>query len=105
MKSHRRPLTPLPTIFALLVMTILIQPVEAQQRPAGTPPEELKGGEFVWPPKVSSKGPIIVVVSLSEQLAYVYRNGVLFAYWPVAARMAPRSPLHHSRVPRLVSMC
>ena len=59
-------------------------PADAQQRPAGTAPEDLKGGEFVWDPDASPAGPIVVVVSISEQFCYVYRNGVLIAYCPVA---------------------
>ena len=36
----------------------------------------LKPGEFVWRPEVSPRGPVVVVVSLPEQLVHVYRNGV-----------------------------
>jgi L,D-transpeptidase catalytic domain len=47
----------------------------------GTPrtvvPTKLKPGEYLWVPEVSPRGPIVVVVSLPEQLAYVYRNGVI----------------------------
>jgi lipoprotein-anchoring transpeptidase ErfK/SrfK len=41
------------------------------------PPTQLKPGEYVWHPEIAPRGPIVMVVSLSEQLAYVYRNGVL----------------------------
>jgi hypothetical protein len=44
--------------------------------PADTAPTALKPGEFVWNPAVAPDGPIVVVVSLGEQRAYVYRNGV-----------------------------
>ncbi len=40
-------------------------------------PSDLKPGEFVWHPEISPQGPIVLVVSLPEQKAYVYRNGVL----------------------------
>ena len=40
-------------------------------------PGELKPGEYAWRPDFSPKGPIVLIVSLPEQLAYVYRNGVL----------------------------
>jgi hypothetical protein len=40
-------------------------------------PSALAPGEFVWLPEVSPHGPIVMVVSLPEQKAYVYRNGVL----------------------------
>lgn len=36
----------------------------------------LKPGEFVWRPEVSPHGPVVVVVSLPEQLVHVYRNGI-----------------------------
>ena len=40
-------------------------------------PARLKPGEYLWVPEVSPRGPIVMIVSLPEQLAYVYRNGVL----------------------------
>jgi hypothetical protein len=47
----------------------------------GTPitavPASLKPGEYLWVPEVSPKGPMVMIVSLPEQLAYVYRNGVI----------------------------
>lgn len=39
-------------------------------------PGALKRGEFVWHPEIAPAGPVVVVVSLDEQRAYVYRNGV-----------------------------
>jgi hypothetical protein len=47
-----------------------------ESKPADTPPAALKPGEFVWDPDVAPEGPIVVVVSLTEQRAYVYRNGI-----------------------------
>jgi lipoprotein-anchoring transpeptidase ErfK/SrfK len=44
--------------------------------PAGTAPAALKPGEFTWNGDAQPSGPIVVVVSLTEQRAYVYRNGV-----------------------------
>jgi hypothetical protein len=35
----------------------------------------LKSGEFVWRPEISPQGPVVIVVSLPEQLVHVYRNG------------------------------
>jgi L,D-transpeptidase catalytic domain len=55
-----------------------------QSRPDGTPPNALKSGEFVWAPGVAPDGPIVVIVSLSEQRAYVYRNGVEIGYTTVS---------------------
>ncbi len=40
-------------------------------------PGKLKPGEYAWHPELSPKGPIVMIVSLPEQLAYVYRNGLI----------------------------
>ncbi len=40
-------------------------------------PAELKPGEYAWHPEFSPRGPVVLIVSLPEQLAYVYRNGVI----------------------------
>ena len=40
-----------------------------ESSPADTPPGALKPGEFVWAPDVAPEGPIVVVVSLTEQRA------------------------------------
>jgi hypothetical protein len=48
-----------------------------ESRPANTPIAELRQGEFIWLGDVSRSGPLLLVVSLDEQRAYVYRNGVL----------------------------
>ena len=47
-------------------------PVEASVRG----PTDLKPGEYLWHPEISPSGPIVLVVSLDEQRAYVYRNGI-----------------------------
>lgn len=70
------------------------QPPQAQNAPPApkrsspTPPPkaapaaasiELRAGEYLWMPELAPKGPVVIVVSLPEQLAYVYRNGVRIA--------------------------
>ncbi|HEY2678131.1 MAG TPA: L,D-transpeptidase [Steroidobacteraceae bacterium] len=42
-----------------------------------TPISELKKGEFLWMGEAITSGPVLMVVSLTEQRAYVYRNGIL----------------------------
>jgi len=37
---------------------------------------ELKPGDYVWHPEVSPAGPVVIIVSLPDQVMYVYRNGV-----------------------------
>ncbi|MBS7457411.1 L,D-transpeptidase [Coralloluteibacterium stylophorae] len=44
--------------------------------PLATPVSALRPGQYVWTPEVAPDGPVLVVVSLPEQLAFVYRNGV-----------------------------
>ena|SRR5271165_6375549 len=36
----------------------------------------LKPGGYVWHPEVSPAGPAVILVSLLDQVLYVYRNGV-----------------------------
>ena len=48
----------------------------AASRPADTPPSALRPGEWIWGGDSRRLGPMAVVVSLTEQRAYVYRNGV-----------------------------
>jgi hypothetical protein len=45
--------------------------------PIDTPMDKLKKGEFLWMGDAVTSGPLIMVVSISEQRAYVYRNGIL----------------------------
>ena len=49
-------------------------PAWSAPEPAG--PTDLKPGQFLWHPEISPAGPIVLVVSLDEQRAYVYRNGI-----------------------------
>src|SRR5215218_5254542 len=45
--------------------------------PTGKPTGQLSPGEYWWNPKISPDGPIIVLVSVPEQVMHVYRNGIL----------------------------
>ena len=38
--------------------------------------DSLKPGEYLWYPQIAPAGPIVLVISLDEQRAYVYRNGI-----------------------------
>lgn len=38
--------------------------------------EDLRPGQFFWAPEIAPAGPVILIVSLSTQRAYVYRNGI-----------------------------
>jgi hypothetical protein len=41
--------------------------------------EQFENGEFNWFPERSPDGPILIIVSIPDQLVYVYRNGVRIA--------------------------
>lgn len=41
--------------------------------------EDLKPGDYTWHPDRSPDGPITIVVSVPEQLVFVYRNGIRIA--------------------------
>lgn len=45
--------------------------------PTGKPTGALKPGEYWWKPQVSPSGPLIILVSVPEQVVHVYRNGIL----------------------------
>jgi hypothetical protein len=39
----------------------------------------LKPGDYAWHPELSPTGPVVILVSLPDQVLYVYRNGVRIA--------------------------
>ena len=53
-----------------------------------TLPSQLKPGEWIWGGDSKAMGPMAVIVSLSEQRAYVYRNGLLVAVTTVSTGKA-----------------
>lgn len=77
------------TLFALWLVPSALATVPfwgaKQSSPVGVAPKDLAQGEFVWNPAASAAGPITVLVSLDEQLAYVYRNGVEIGYATISS--------------------
>lgn len=64
-------------------------PKPASRKPT-TPPTSwpsLKPGQFRWMPELSPQGPVVVVVSLPEQLVHVYRNGVRIGVSTISSGM------------------
>ena len=62
-------------LLATLPMAAAATAVVAEDTaPAG--PLALKPGQFLWHPEIAPDGPVVLVVSLDQQLAYVYRNGI-----------------------------
>jgi len=56
-----------------------------QSRPASTPVAELKPGEWIWGGVSKGWGPMAVIVSLTEQRAYAYRNGILIGVTTISS--------------------
>jgi len=53
----------------------------------------LKPGEYVWEPERAPDGPLLIVASITEQVAYVYRNGIRIARSSVSTgRPGHRTP-------------
>ncbi|MBC7505851.1 MAG: L,D-transpeptidase family protein [Sandarakinorhabdus sp.] len=67
---------------AALLAAALIEPVLALAPSAttssafDTPLDQLTPGQWIWDASVAPAGPIMVVIDLKTQLAFVYRNGV-----------------------------
>lgn len=47
-----------------------------QSMPSNTPIEALKPGEWVWYAEAVPEGPMLMLVSINQQKAYLYRNGI-----------------------------
>ena len=64
---------------ALLTTAPAVEKPSAHTRgtPTGKPTGALKPGEYWWNPKLSPNGPLMVLVSVPEQVMHVYRNGIL----------------------------
>lgn len=67
--------TLLSTGLALLCLMPL-RPARAAPEAAPADPANLQPGQFVWHPEIAPDGPVVLVVSLDEQRAYAYRNGI-----------------------------
>ncbi len=71
------------TIFAAVSFLFVTPESRAQAHTKGTPvapfTPTLKPGDYVWHPELSPAGPVVVLVSLPDQVLHVYRNGVRIA--------------------------
>src|SRR6184192_4837682 len=74
------------SLFSALVLSVLILArciVSAETFTEGVrvSPETvtLKPGEYVWEPERAPEGPLLIIASITEQVAYVYRNGIRIA--------------------------
>jgi hypothetical protein len=66
---------------ALIVHELLTVSAEIFTEGVRVPPETvtLKTGEYVWEPERAPEGPLLLVASVTEQVVYVYRNGIRIA--------------------------
>lgn len=80
MNPQRQGLTRIPIVLrcALAAMLVLWALLAAAAGTGTTAADDdgLRPGEFVWMPELAPRGPVAVIVSLPQQRAYVYRNGV-----------------------------
>jgi hypothetical protein len=75
--SRRAPLRR--AIALALVVLVATWAVPPSAMPAAPLAERLAGPGYVWMPELAPSGPVVIVVSLPAQLAFVYRNGVRIA--------------------------
>ena len=66
------------TISTLLPLSVFAETFTAGKQVPPTE-EKLTAGDFVWEPERAPEGPVLIVVSVPEQTAYVYRNGIRIA--------------------------
>jgi hypothetical protein len=72
-------------ISLLAVSTVFLSSTYAMEKPSfhtqgtrnGKPTGQLKPGEYWWKPELSPSGPLMVLVSIPQQVMNVYRNGIL----------------------------
>lgn len=51
----------------------------------------LRPGEFFWEPELAPRGPVVVVVNLSDQTLSAYRNGLRIGYSSISSGTKGRS--------------
>jgi hypothetical protein len=79
----------------LLVLELFTISAETFTEGVRVSPEtvKLKTGEYVWEPERAPDGPLLIVASTTEQVAYVYRNGIRIARSSVSTgRPGHRTP-------------
>lgn len=62
-----------------LIVSFSALPGTALAQLVKKPAAELKNGEFNWHPERSTGGPLLIIVSIPDQLVHVYRNGIRIA--------------------------
>jgi len=62
-------------MLALVAMPALAAP-SLQDATVGQTVDAMKPGDFIWAAHVAPSGPVVIVVSIAQQRAYAYRNGI-----------------------------
>ncbi|KRB79799.1 hypothetical protein ASE00_19005 [Sphingomonas sp. Root710] len=69
-------------LFTLVLATACTAPLPAAAAPSlqdatvGATVAAMKPGDYLWAPNVAPAGPVVIVVSIAQQRAYAYRNGI-----------------------------
>jgi hypothetical protein len=67
----------LSSAFALLLVAPFSDAVAfTKGREVAPFPTEFRTGDYIWHPEVSPAGPVVILVSLPDQVLYAFRNGV-----------------------------
>ena len=77
--------------FAALIATsfAMQQPsFHTKGSPTGKSTGKMKPGEYWWRPQLSPSGPVVVLVSIPQQMMHVYRNGILIGRSTVSSGRA-----------------
>ncbi|KAB7648837.1 L,D-transpeptidase [Polymorphobacter fuscus] len=61
---------------AAIAPVLALAPGATSSAAFDTPVSQLKPGQWIWDASIAPAGPIMVVIDLKSQLAFVYRNGV-----------------------------
>jgi hypothetical protein len=64
------------SLLAALMLAPCAPAAIAQAKPPAATQVTLAPGQFLWHPEIAPSGPMVLVISLDEQRAYVYRNGL-----------------------------
>lgn len=64
------------TGLALALAAPVLAAPSLQDATVGQTVAAMKPGDFIWAPVVAPSGPVVIVVSIAQQRAYAYRNGV-----------------------------
>ena len=91
-----------------LALTVVEAPAQETPPAVRSPKAPLKPGQYKWAPDRSPSGPVVVVVDLPDQMAYVYRDGIRIGVTTVSTgrpghvtptgvfTILQKQPMHHS---------